>query len=366
MTGAAADPGPQDQNSLTYRWDFGDGSSADGPNVSHSYNQPGNYTVKLTVTDKDGAQGTDTTTVQVKAVNTPPTAVINGPKSGPAGSLMTFSASESSDPDGRIVSYTWNFGDGATASGIEVNHVYKLPGVYKVVLTVTDEAGSSRKAVQKVTIEAPIINRPPAAIISGPTTGLTGESLTFSGAASADQDGRIISYAWDFGDGATSNRVEVTHTYSDPGTYKVSLTVTDDGCLTATATQMVQIETPTTNRPPVAVIRAPSRGPAQKPLRFSASGSSDPDGRIVSYVWDFGDGTTAEGVKVIHSYKEPNHYKVVLIVTDEGGLSDRAAHEIEIDDLLRDDLPPPRIIKIPTPEPPIKLPDPPRNLREKG
>ena len=79
-------------------------------------------------------------------------------------------------------------------------------------------------------------NQPPTAVISGPTSGLVGETLNFSGAGSSD-DGNIVRYAWDFGDGSTGSGVSVTHAYNAAGSYKVTLTVTDDDGLSASASE---------------------------------------------------------------------------------------------------------------------------------
>jgi len=108
-----------------------------------------------------------------------------------------------------------------------------------VTLTVTDDGGLDDSATQTVQVNEP--NLPPAAIISGPTSGLVGETLSFSGAGSADEDGRIMSYAWDLGDGTPGSGITVTHSYSAAGSYTVTLTVTDDGGLSDSATQIVQV-----------------------------------------------------------------------------------------------------------------------------
>jgi PKD repeat protein len=128
MAGTGTDPSSIDQAGLTYHWDFGDGIQGDGAIVSHSYVQAGSYTVTLTVTDKDGAQGNDTAVVQVNAVNQAPTAVISGPASGQVGEILSFDASASSDSDGSIISYAWDFGDGSTASGVSVTQGYQAAG----------------------------------------------------------------------------------------------------------------------------------------------------------------------------------------------------------------------------------------------
>jgi PKD repeat protein len=242
MAGTATDPGFVDQAGLSYRWDFGDGTQSSGPIVSHSYQQAGNYEVKLTVTDKDGARGTDTATVQVRKGNQPPAAIISGPTSGLVGETLSFNGVNSADPDGRIVSYTWDLGDGTAAGGVDVAHSYSAAGSYQVILTVTDDGGLSDSATQTVQVDEPVTNLSPAAVISGPTSGLVGEMLSFSGADSADEDGRIVSYMWDLDGGTSGNGITVTHSYSATGSYTLTLTVTDDGGLNDSATQSVQVD----------------------------------------------------------------------------------------------------------------------------
>jgi PKD repeat protein len=253
LAGTATDPGLVDQIGLTYRWEFGDGSEGYGSIVSHSYAQAGSYTVKLTVTDKDGAQGTDMAMVQVYAVNHRPAAVISGPTNGLIGETLSFSGINSADRDGRIVRYIWDFGDGTAGSGVEVTHSYNAAGNYQVTLTVTDDGGLSDSATQTVQISELAPNLPPTAVISGPASGLVGEMLSFSGSGSNDSDGNIVSYAWDFGDGMTGSGITVTHSYSVTGSYTVTLTVTDNGGLTGKATHAVQI-----NPPPTALLQAPA------------------------------------------------------------------------------------------------------------
>ena len=129
-----------------YRWNFGDGSSeilAISP--KHIYNDPGTYTVVLTVVDNDGRSDVTITTVTIasSASNNPPTANAGGPYSNKVGKSITFDASNSYDIDGSIVNYTWNFGDGNTTGyGISTTHVYTDEGTFIVTLTTTDDEGS--------------------------------------------------------------------------------------------------------------------------------------------------------------------------------------------------------------------------------
>jgi formylglycine-generating enzyme required for sulfatase activity len=170
--------------------------------------------------------------------------------------------------------------------------------------------------------ETPTVTPPvlPKAVISGPMSGLVGETLSFSGAGSSDEDGHIIAlYAWDFGDGTTGSGVNVTHTYRMVGSYQVTLTVTDNYGLSDIAPHTVQInESVTENQPPKAVISGPTSGSVGETLSFSGADSFDEDGYIVSYAWDFGDGTTGSGVNVTHVYTVPGSYQVTLTVTDNG------------------------------------------------
>jgi PKD repeat protein len=157
---------------------------------------------------------------------------------------------------------------------------------------------------------------------------------------SRDVDGRIVSYAWDFGDGTTGSGVNVTHSYSTDGSYQVTLTVTDNGGLTGKATHAVQVNQPVQiNLPPTAVIEGPVTAQVSQTIQFDGSGSSDSDGRIVSYAWDFGDGMTDSGITVTHSYSATDSYTVTLTVTDGGGLTASAKHIVQIGAPVQSSLP---------------------------
>jgi PKD repeat protein len=348
MAAAASDPSSADRAVLVYRWSFGDGTTAAGQEVTHTFDAAGTYQVTLRVNDKDGGEATDTATVNVSAAPVPPTADIEGPQAGQAGEELAFDASGSSDPDGQIARYEWDFGDGATATGQQVRHTYAQAGRYTLTLRVTDNDGQSDIATQTVDISpAAPENRPPTAAIQGPQQGQVGQELTFSPEGSQDPDGRIVEYAWNFGDGTADVLVSgtreggarVAHIYAGPGTYTVTLRVTDDGGLTGRATQQVQV-TPAApeNRPPTAAIQGPSQGQAGEELTFSPEGSQDPDGEIVEYAWDFGDGSpivvvggAQNGAQVTHTYDRAGNYTLRLRVTDDGGLTATASHPVQID-----------------------------------
>jgi len=175
--------------------------------------------------------------------NQPPTADANGPYTGTAGIPVTLDGSGSSDSDGTIASYSWNFGDGTTGTGVAPSHTYAAAGSYTVSLTVTDDGGATNTDTTSATIDPGIVeNLPPTADANGPYTGTAGIPVTLDGSGSSDSDGSIVSYDWDFGDGNTGTGVAPSHAYAAAGSYTVSLTVTDDGGATNTDTTTATIE----------------------------------------------------------------------------------------------------------------------------
>ncbi|WP_460605060.1 PKD domain-containing protein [Jatrophihabitans fulvus] len=170
----------------------------------------------------------------VVAANTPPTAAITA---GCTYLTCSLSSAGSTDADGRIVSSSWDFGDGAAAEGSAVSHAYATAGTYPVTLTVTDDAGATAITTQTVTATSPPLNQPPVARF---TATCSGRTCTFDASASSDDEG-VRAYGWDFGDGATGSRPVETHTFVAGGTYSVRLTVTDEYDATDAATQSLVV-----------------------------------------------------------------------------------------------------------------------------
>jgi PKD repeat protein len=197
-------------------------------------------------------------------------------------------------------------------------------GSYKVTLTVTDSNGATAVVGHGIQIEQP---PSPTAVISGPTTGRVGQTVTFDGSGSSINGGKIVKYEWNFGDGTTGSGVKVTHTYAKAGSYKVSLKVTASDGATATAGHGIQIERPPS---PTAVISGPTSGRVGERVTFDGSGSSVNGGKIVKYEWNFGDGATGSGVKVTHAYARAGSHKVTLTVTASDGAKATAGHTIQI------------------------------------
>lgn len=145
------------------------------------------------------------------------------------GELLIFDASESYDPDGQISSYLWEFGDGSQSSQMTASHSYNITGEYNIKLKVTDNLGAVGLAEGIINIVNTSSNKPPNAVAQlSKQNALINEEIVFDGSQSYDDDGQIASYLWEFGDGYSAQGSNVTHSYSNKGTYYYKLTVVDD------------------------------------------------------------------------------------------------------------------------------------------
>ena len=315
-----------DSTIVAYEWDFGDGHTGSGEMTTHTYASDGRFTVTLTVTDDSGDTGTDTTTATIGLGNQAPTADAKSPYNGTVNEPLAFDGSGSSDPDGSIVAYDWDFGDGNTASGPTPTQSYVAGGTYNVTLTVTDNLGAQDSDMATATIG--LGNQAPIADANNPYNGTANEPIEFDGSDSSDPDGTIVAYDWDFGDGDTGTGPTPSHTYTTDGTYNVTLTVTDDAGDTGTDTTTATIGPG--NQSPIADANNPYSGTVNEPVQFDGSHSSDPDGSIVAYDWDFGDGNTGTGEMTTHTYAYDGSFTVTLTVTDNMGASDSTSRTATI------------------------------------
>jgi PKD repeat protein len=257
----------------------------------------------------------------------PPLCDHGGPYFGLPGEPVTFDGSASSDPGGEIVAYVWDFGDGATATGAVVVHTYPVEGTYPVRLEVTDNCGGVSTCQTDVHVST---NLPPICNAGGPYSGEAGSPIAMSGAGSSDPDGMIVVYRWSFGDGQTAFGVIQHHSYTLPGTYTVTLTVVDNEAASSTCTTTAHVTQSTPNQPPVCDAGGPYSGAVGQPILFDGSGSSDPDGTIVDYNWQFGDCGTGTGPNPTHTYATAAVYTVSLCVTDDGGRTSCCTAQVEV------------------------------------
>ena len=251
---ASSDP---DGGTLTYRWSFGDGTSGTGAMLSHTFTTAvkKTFTVTLRVTDASGAIGTRSQSIEVfpgslPGNNAPTARFTMTPSYGNTPLVVSFDASLSSDTDGTIASYGWDFGDDTTGSGKTISHTFTALTTtnYTVTLTVTDNHGGTATTTLVVTVMVPT-----SVPDDGPTASFTASApdkvydstdlpavpslfeVTFDPVASVAAPGHSIqSYVWSFGDGESATLTTddpVTHTYASASpsrTYVVTLTVIDD------------------------------------------------------------------------------------------------------------------------------------------
>ena len=177
--------------------------------------------------------------------NRPPTASFTADQTTGDLPLTVQFTSTSTDSDGTIVGYDWDFGDGGISDVADPNHTYGTAGEYEVTLTVTDDDGaSSTSAPQVITVTDPSNIAPQASFTADQTTGDLPLTVQFT-STSTDSDGTIVGYDWDFGDGETSDIADPNHTYGTAGEYEVTLTVTDDdGASRTSAPQVITVNAP--------------------------------------------------------------------------------------------------------------------------
>ena len=236
---ASSDP---NSLALTYLWSFGDGGSALVASPSYTYQQAGNYSVQLTVSNGKTSV-TSGTVATITAAPTQSNIVVNtgGPYTTAVQQPVTFNGTATTNPTGRQLIYTWDFGDGTTAAGGTPSHIYTQKGAYTVHLNVTDGQNLTANGATLATVTAP-----PAEAISanagGPYQNVTSQTISFDGSRTSDNLGNTVTYSWAFGDGSTGTGVQPQHAYTTAGNYTATLTATS-GAVTATATAGVTITT---------------------------------------------------------------------------------------------------------------------------
>jgi PKD repeat protein len=276
---------------------------------------------RLNLTDNARMNGGMQTCFTVAAAggNSPPTANAGGPYSGVAGLPIAFNAGASTDcsptpctPEGDSLSYTWNFGDSTSGSGVTPSHTYAAAGAYNVTVTVND--GVNPPVTSPVTTATVAANQVPTANPNGPYSGRTGFPITFNGTGSSDPEGQPLTYSWNFGDGNTGTGATPSRAYAAPGSYTVTLTVNDGFQNSAPASTTATV---IDNVAPVANPGGPYNSTSTT-VTFNGTGSSDANGDPLTYAWNFGDGATGTGPTPTHTYAQGSGttFTVTLVVND--------------------------------------------------
>lgn len=384
------DASTDDQSIASWSWSFGDGGTSTQRSPSHTYAAGGTYAVSLTVTDGDGADDTAAKDIPVAEAsdNNSPVQLqvalstdnadevyVNGQLLGSSSSwqvgssytvslqsgenVIAVKGMDAGGVAGFIASLSWTGGSAVSDGGWKVATTEQTGwtdvgfddsgwvnattyGAYGVAPWGTRVAGfpagtdaqwiwtSNNDADNTVYLRFRIMvgsvsNPPPIADFT-----FTCAELTCTFADASTDDGSITSWSWDFGDGGTSTQRSPSHSYAGGGSYSVRLTVTDDGGVSDTKEQTVTVTRP--NTPPTAAF-----DPTCTDLTCTFTDQSfDPDGHIVSWVWDFGDGngaTVAEAAgtgTLEHTYSTSATYKVSLTVTDDAGAEHTTTQDVPV------------------------------------
>ena len=281
-------------NTLSWSWQFGDGATSNAENTSHVYTAAGTYKVNLTAGNRCG----NTTITKQIVVDVCPPPVANFTfTTYDCNRTVNFTDTSTENP----TSWTWQFGDGTTSTLRNPGHLYTSAGTYTVNLTaqkVCSDGTSRQSTISKQVVVNPE-SQPVADFTATPTSGVAPLTVTFTDMSSSN----VLSWSWQFGDGATSNAENTSHVYTAAGTYNVNLTV-EGICGEATKTKQVVIDV---CPPPVANFTFTTYD-CNRTVNFTDTSTENP----TIWTWQFGDGTTSTLRNPGHLYASDGTYTVNL------------------------------------------------------
>jgi PKD repeat protein len=308
--------------SATFKWDFGDGTTATGVSPTHDYDLGGTYTVTLTVTNDVGQSSTVSRTIVVSSTSSQVTAsFVFSPTAPAVNQDVYFDAAASRPTDGT---FTWDYGDGATGTGLTPSHRYAQAGTYTVTLTNRSSLGQSATVSRTVTVSATSASVS-ASFVFSPTAPAVNQDIYFDAAASRPVD---ATFKWDFGDGtAVGSGVTPTHRYNLAGTYTVTLTVTNTFGQSATSSRTITVSS-TSAQVTASFTFSPVNPAVNQEVFFNASASRPTD---ATFSWAYGDGSAADtGVAPAHRFAQAGTYTITLTVTSPLGQSSTTSRTITV------------------------------------
>lgn len=298
---------------VDYLWKFGDGTTSTLTEPAKTYSAPGNYTVVLVSTSNFGYKDSSVQTVTVKEIPNPNFIITNAC----AGTALKFD-DNSSLPPGTPV-YSWDFGDGNTGVGKNTTHLYSVPDIYLVKLTI-DVAGCSNTAGKYGT-------QAPRSVPNFSFTPAQCDNLNigFTNGSTSPSFGSV-GYTWDFGDGTSASAFSTSHTFTSFNTFNVKLIGrTDLGCADSITKSVTLLETP---KP---VFTSAGAICSNQSLALT-NGTNVPSGGTNTYAWTFGDGNTSTDVNPTHVYGAPGTYTIELEAFSTNGCSGKTTNTISVDE----------------------------------
>ena len=290
----------------SYLWDFGDGSTSNVANPTKGYGATGTYTVTLTASNGSGCQSVTSSSLVVSSVANGPLAGFTIENTGQCGTGAQFSFLNTSTHvgPGWIPTSIWDFGDGTTSTNTFVyGKTYSTTGYKTITLTVINSVGCSSTYSRILYVgTAPTASFTPLFTACSKTVSFTNNSSSGVG----------ITYDWNFGDNTTSTSTNPNITYASVGSYDVTLTVNNQGCI-STNTQTVEVGSSPT------VSFSDSIGTCANNIVFVNNSSVDYGD--LTYLWDFGDGTTSILQTPVKAYASSGTKTVTLTATNSTGCS---------------------------------------------
>jgi PKD repeat protein len=322
MTCAFQDRSTDDDGTIQgHSWSFGDGTSSTETNPSHTYTTAGKYNVSLVVTDNQGATDSREHDAEAKAPPPPPANKPPHAEFAVQCTDMTCAFQDrSTDDDGTIQGHSWSFGDGTSSTETNPSHTYTTAGKYKVTLVVTDNQGGTASRDHDVDAKAP----PPASTTTTITSDTPepsdpGQQITvsFTVTSGSGTPGGTVTISDANGGGCTGDAPSGSCSYTPNGTGNRTITATyggNAGFQGSSDTEQHTVNEPPPNQAPTAAFAAPTCTTGEA-CGFT-DGSSDPDGNVVAWNWDFGDGGNSSQQNPTHVYNTSGSYPVKLRVTD--------------------------------------------------
>jgi PKD repeat protein len=303
---------------ISYGWHFGDGHEGDGNDPYHTYEEPGTYVVCLRIEDNTGCVSEICHEVTVEPLSGDCHAQFTWEQI-PGTLQIHFNSTSTSQND--IVSYVWHFGDGTEGDGNDPYHTYDQPGVYLVCLIITDSEGCVSDVCHEVTV-----GEPEGDCHAEFTWEQIPGSLQIHFNSTSTSENDIISYGWHFGDGSQGDGNDPYHTYDQPGTYVVCLRIEDNtGCVSEICHEV------TVEGEQSGCHASFNWEQFQDSLAIHFNSTSTSEHDIISYHWNFGDGSEGDGQNPNHTYDEPGVYLVCLIITDSEGCVSDVCHEVTVE-----------------------------------
>ena len=291
----------------TYYWDFGDASISDQANPSHTYTNPGSYTVTLTVSNSGGSH-----TMKREnyiSVGGSPGNISADFIAAPTAGTVPLSVQFTDKSTGTPTMWAWNFGDGGTDMVANPNHTYTTAGTYTVTLTASSQTGGSSVKTREGYITVSPAGGVVADFSASPTSGTSPLTVQFSDMST----GIPTMWAWNFGDGGTNMVANPSHTYTTAGTYTVTLTASSQTGGSSTKTRDGYITVTSSGGIIADFIGVPTSGSVPLTVQFSDRSIGSP----TMWVWDFGDGSTDMVANPSHVYRNAGTYTVKLTASNQ-------------------------------------------------